>query len=80
VPENQSIAITCRGVHKHFGDGTRVQASLAALKVEAVADFDERGDEGRFEVRICNVFAGGILAFGRGAEKNCSQAARSLPR
>src|SRR5260370_34110446 len=26
MQENQSIAISCRGVHKHFGDRTRVQA------------------------------------------------------
>src|SRR5260370_24828581 len=26
MQENQSIGISCRGVHKHFGDGTRVQA------------------------------------------------------
>jgi len=26
VQENESIAISCRGVHKHFGDRTRVQA------------------------------------------------------
>src|SRR5258707_6306602 len=28
VQENQSIAISCRGGHKHFGDRTRVQALL----------------------------------------------------
>ena len=42
---------------------------LAALKAEAVADFDETGNQGRFEVRICNVFARRILAFGRRGEK-----------
>src|SRR5438876_7785361 len=26
MQENQSIAISCRGVHKHFGNGTRIQA------------------------------------------------------
>src|SRR2546427_11557384 len=26
LQENQSIAISCRGGHKHFGNGTRVQA------------------------------------------------------
>ena len=50
---------------------------LVALKVETVADFDETPDECRFEVRICNVFAGGILSFGRGAEK-CSAAGKGL--
>src|SRR5438876_11443276 len=25
MQENQSIAISCRGVHKHFGNGTRIQ-------------------------------------------------------
>src|SRR5437016_3576870 len=34
MPENQSIAISCRGVHKHFGDGTRVQA-LRGVDFEA---------------------------------------------
>jgi putative ABC transport system ATP-binding protein len=34
VPENQSIAISCRGVHKHFGNGTRVQA-LRGVDFEA---------------------------------------------
>src|SRR5262249_57584966 len=43
--------------------------NLATLKAEAVADFDETGDQGRFEGRICNVFAGCILAFGRRAEE-----------
>src|SRR5437899_225970 len=31
---NQSIAISCRGVHKHFGNGTRVQA-LRGVDFEA---------------------------------------------
>src|SRR6516225_6161745 len=43
--------------------------NLAALKVESVTNFDETGDQGRFEGRICNVFAGSILAFGRRAEE-----------
>jgi putative ABC transport system ATP-binding protein len=34
VQENQSIAISCRGVHKHFGNGTRVQA-LRGVDFEA---------------------------------------------
>src|SRR5215467_1620314 len=34
MQENQSIAISCRGVHKHFGDGTRVQA-LRGVDFEA---------------------------------------------
>src|SRR5882757_877982 len=34
MPENQSIAIACRGVHKHFGNGTRVQA-LRGVDFEA---------------------------------------------
>jgi len=34
VRENQSIAISCRGVHKHFGDRTRVQA-LRGVDFEA---------------------------------------------
>jgi putative ABC transport system ATP-binding protein len=34
VQENRSIAISCRGVHKHFGDGTRVQA-LRGVDFEA---------------------------------------------
>ena len=42
---------------------------LAALKAEAVTDFDETGDQGRFEIRICNVFAGRILTFRFRAEK-----------
>src|SRR5260370_4010737 len=34
MQENQSIAISCRGVHKHFGNGTRVQA-LRGVDFEA---------------------------------------------
>ena len=34
MQENRSIAISCRGVHKHFGDGTRVQA-LRGVDFEA---------------------------------------------
>ena len=34
MQENQSIAISCRGVHKHFGDGARVQA-LRGVDFEA---------------------------------------------
>src|SRR5262245_41297799 len=34
MQENQSIAISCRGVHKHFGDHTRVQA-LRGVDFEA---------------------------------------------
>src|SRR5260370_2754770 len=34
MQENQSIAISCRGVHKHFGDRTRVQA-LRGVDFEA---------------------------------------------
>src|SRR5213593_5201789 len=34
LQENQSIAISCRGVHKHFGDRTRVQA-LRGVDFEA---------------------------------------------
>src|SRR5215469_5789382 len=50
---------------------------LAALKAEAVTNFDETGDQGRFEIRIGNVFAGRILAFGRRAEK-CSAAGEGV--
>ena len=42
---------------------------LAALEAEAVADFDETGYQGRFEIGISNVFAGCILAFGGRAEE-----------
>ena len=34
MQENQSIAISCRGVHKHFGNGARVQA-LRGVDFEA---------------------------------------------
>src|SRR5260370_35705335 len=34
MQENESIAISCRGVHKHFGDRTRVQA-LRGVDFEA---------------------------------------------
>src|SRR5260370_41177199 len=34
MQENQSIAISCRGVHKHFGNGTRVEA-LRGVNFEA---------------------------------------------
>src|SRR3989454_12430569 len=34
MQENQSIAISCSGVHKHFGDGTRVEA-LRGVDFEA---------------------------------------------
>src|SRR3989442_14612861 len=34
MQETQSIAISCRGVHKHFGNGTRVQA-LRGVDFEA---------------------------------------------
>src|SRR6476660_52167 len=34
MQESQSIAISCRGVHKHFGNGTRVQA-LRGVDFEA---------------------------------------------
>src|SRR5438876_140254 len=34
MQENQSIAISCRGVHKHFGNGTRIQA-LRGVDFEA---------------------------------------------
>src|ERR1700731_3349355 len=34
MQERQSIAISCRGVHKHFGNGTRVQA-LRGVDFEA---------------------------------------------
>jgi len=34
VQENQSIAISCRGLHKHFGDRRRVQA-LRGVDFEA---------------------------------------------
>ena len=53
---------------------------LAALKAEAVADFDETGDQGRFEVRICDVFAGCILAFGRrGKKRSAAEGLDLLP-
>src|SRR4029077_1286774 len=65
--ENRLAAVRIGGFMQQVERGNPVD--LAAFKVEAVTDFDETGDEGRVEVRICNVFAGGILAFGRGAEK-----------
>ena len=37
---------------------------LAALKAKPVTDFDEAGDERRFEIGIRNVFARRILTFG----------------
>jgi len=42
---------------------------LAALKAEVVADLDETGDQCSFELRIGDVFAGRVLAFGRRTEK-----------
>ncbi len=46
--------------------------NLAPLKGEAVADFNETGDQRRFEIRICDVFAGGVVAFGRRAEEGAA--------
>src|SRR5213594_4486101 len=77
MQENQSIAISCRGVQKHFGDRTRVQALRCV-------DFEARLGELTFIVGpsgcgkttllsiitgLLDVSAGEVELFGRNASR-----------
>src|SRR5438034_11518780 len=77
MQENQSIAISCRGVQKHFGNGTRVQALRGV-------DFEARlgeltfivGPSGCGKTTLLSVITG--LLDPSDGEVNCSGAALAV--